>query len=216
MNAQFRSLQGQMILGEARNSEEMLEIWRARKTTVGLSNRTFDELANFGAGHVDKILGPTGSKSFGPVSFSKLNWALAVKWIAVVDLEHAEFMAAHWADRQRDVCNVRIEPNRVSKQIIERARPIVLKQFGEKLALALGDDLGQVLLGMKPDQGDPNTEPVQIESPAPVIKDAAKPAMLISSSSNEGGKIITACEPAKLAAPLKPAPASRASAGSAA
>jgi flagellar hook-associated protein 3 FlgL len=152
-----------------------------------------DELGNFGSGHADKILGPTGSKSFGPVSFSKLNWTLAVKWVAVVDLEHAEFMAAHWADRQRDVSNVRIEPVRVSKQIIERARPIVLKEFGEKLASAFGDDdLGQVLLGMKP-------EPVQIESPAPVIKDAVKPA------------IITACEPAKLAARQqdKPAPVSR-------
>jgi hypothetical protein len=200
MNAQFRSLQGQMILGEARNSDEMLEIWRARKTTVGLSNRTFDELGNFSSGHIDKILGPTGSKLFGPVSFSKLNWTLAIKWVAVVDLEHAEFMAAHWADRQRDVSNVRLEPNRVSKEIIARARPIVLKEFGEKLASAFGDDLGQVLLGMKPDQGDPNTEPVQIESPAPVIKDAVKPA------------IIASCEPAKLTAPRedKPAPASRA------
>jgi len=191
MNAPICSLpEGQMILGEARNSDEMLEIWRARKAAVGLSNFNFDELANLAKGHCDKLFGPTGSKQFGPLSFTSSNWTLAIKWVAVVDHEHAKHMEEYWRDRQRDISNVRIEPNRVSKQIIARAKPIVLKELGEKLALALGD-IGQLLLGMKlPDRSDQSVP----SSPSQVVPLKVEPA-----------------EPAKLAAPQsEPAPISRA------
>jgi hypothetical protein len=202
MDAPFRSLPEGQILGEARNGDEMIAIWRAHKSRIGLSDRDFDDLSNVASGHTGKVLGPTKSKNFGPKMFAALNWTLAIKWVAVVDLEHAEFMAAQWADRQRDASNVRMEPNRVSKQLIERAKPYVLRELGEKLASALGDDISQVLLGMKlPDRGEsvpsiPNqvvslkVENTEHASPAPAIK---------------------ACEPAKLATPQsQAAPAARA------
>jgi hypothetical protein len=121
MNAPIRSLPEGQILGEARNSDEMLEIWRAHKARIGLSDKDFDELANLATGHIGKVLGPTGVKNFGNKTFTAINWTLAIKWIAVPDVDHAAFMAPHWADRQRDVSNVRLEPNRVGKQIIARA-----------------------------------------------------------------------------------------------
>ena len=143
------------VLGEARNSAEMIDIWRATKDKIGLSNAHCDELANFIHGHCDKILGPSGSKNFGPLSFTALNWTMAIRWVAVVDADQLAIMEQYWEDRQRDASNVRVEPNRVSKKILERAKPIILKEFGEKLALALGDDIGQLLLGMKlPDRAD--------------------------------------------------------------
>src|SRR5260370_6276266 len=114
MNALCSLPEGQMILGEAINSDEMLAIWRERKATVGLSNFDFDELANFAKGHVDKLLGPTGSKAFGPLSFTSMNWVLAVRWVAVVDHEHAKHMEQYWSDRHRDISHVRLEPARVS------------------------------------------------------------------------------------------------------
>jgi hypothetical protein len=148
-------LKAGQVLGEARNSAEMIDIWRATKEKIGLSNCHCDELANFIGGHCDKILGPSGSKNFGPLSFTALNWTFAIKWVAVVDAEQLAIMEQYWEDRQRDASNVRTEPNRVSKKIIERAKPIILKEFGEKLTLALGDDIGHLLLGMKlPDRAD--------------------------------------------------------------
>lgn len=115
------------VLGEARNGEDMLAVWRTAKERIGLSNAHCDELANFIGGHTDKILGPTGAKNFGPLSFTSLNWTLAIKWVAVLDLEQIKVMEQYWEDRQRDASNVRVEPNRISKKLIERAKPHVLK-----------------------------------------------------------------------------------------
>jgi hypothetical protein len=119
------------VLGEARNGEDMLAVFRATKERLGLANRHCDELANFTEGQTDKILGPSGSKNFGPLTFTALNWMLAVKWIAVLDLDQAKVMEQYWEDRQRDASNVRPEPNRVSKKLIERAKPHVLKDFAQ-------------------------------------------------------------------------------------
>lgn len=135
------------VLGEARNSNEMLEIWRAKRERIGLSNEHCDELANFTLGQTDKILGPTRIKNFGSLTFTGFNWTLAIKWVAVVDADQIAVMEQYWKDRQRQISHVRPEPSRISKKILERAKPIALKEFGEKLAFALGDDIDQVLLG---------------------------------------------------------------------
>lgn len=129
------------VLGEARNGEDILAVWRAAKERIGLSNAHCDELANFIGGHTDKILGPTGAKNFGPLSFTSLNWTLAIKWVAVLDLEQIKVMEQYWEDRQRDASNVRREPNRISKKLIERAKPHVLKGFSE-----MGNAARQALL----------------------------------------------------------------------
>jgi len=140
-------LEAGQVLGEARNGDEMLEIWRATREAIGLSNATCDDLANFTEGQVDKILGPSGTKNFGPLTFTGLNWAMAIKWVAVVDAEQLAIVEPHWADRQRNMSHVRTTPGRIGKAALARAKPIVLKEFGEKLALALGDDIDQILLG---------------------------------------------------------------------
>lgn len=119
------------VLGEARNSDEMIAIFRAAKDKIGLPNRHCDTLAGFVEGHTDKLLGPSASKNFGPLTFTGLNWLFAVKWVAVVDLDQAKVMEQYWEDHQRDASNVRLEPNRVSKKILERARPLVLKDFAQ-------------------------------------------------------------------------------------
>jgi hypothetical protein len=143
------------VLGEARNSDEMLAIWRATRERIGLSNAHCDELANFADGQVDKILGPTGVKSFGPKTFSGLNWMFAIKWICVVDAEQLAIMEQYWRDRQRQISHVRPTPSRISKAVLARAKPIVLRELGEKLASAFGDDVNALLLGMKPETGIP-------------------------------------------------------------
>jgi hypothetical protein len=160
------------VLGEARNSDEMLAIWRATRERIGLSNAHCDELANFTLGQTDKCLGPTGTKKFGPLIFTGFNWTFAIKWVAVVDADQLQIVEQYWKDRQRQVTHVR-PTSRISKALLERARPIVLKEFGEKLALVLGDDVGQLLLGMKPpDQGD---QPASTVEPVAAVEQADPP-----------------------------------------
>ena len=110
--------------------ETMVEAFRAAKDLRGLSNAHCDELANLAAGHTDAILGPTGRKNFGPLSFNAFCWAFAVKFVMVIDPDREKEMAEYWADRQRECSHVRATSSRVSKMIIERAKPHILSAMG--------------------------------------------------------------------------------------
>jgi hypothetical protein len=111
--------------------DDLVEAFRAAKQMRGMSNHHCDELCNLATGHTDAILGPTGRKNFGPLSFDALAWALAIKFVMVVDVEREKEMAEYWADRQRQSPHVR-EPSRVSKIIIERATPYVMSALAKK------------------------------------------------------------------------------------
>jgi hypothetical protein len=107
--------------------ETMVEAFRAAKDLRGLSNAHCDELANLAAGHTDAILGPTGRKNFGPLSFNAFLWAFAVKFVMVIDPEREKEMAEYWADRQRESSHVRLSASRISRILIERAKPAIYK-----------------------------------------------------------------------------------------
>ena len=112
--------------------EGMIAAFRLAKDLRGLSNEHTDELANLAKGHCDTILGPTGRKTFGRLSFNALLWAFGVKLVMVVDVEREAEMAEYWADRQREITHVRTTPSRVSKIILERARPHILSAIARK------------------------------------------------------------------------------------
>lgn len=117
-------------LATVTNYESMVEAFRAAKDLRGLSNAHCDELANLAAGHTDAILGPTGRKNFGPLSFNAFCWAFAVKFVMVIDPEREKEMSEYWADRQRECSHVRVTSTRVSKILIERAKPYVIREMG--------------------------------------------------------------------------------------
>lgn len=110
--------------------ETMIEAFRAAKDLRGLSNAHCDELANLAAGHTDAILGPTGRKNFGPLSFNAFCWAFAVKFVMVIDPDREKEMAEHWIDRQRENSHVRTDTKRLSKLLLERAKPIIARENG--------------------------------------------------------------------------------------
>jgi hypothetical protein len=124
--------QPSVISGAIESYDDVVAAFRAAKDLRGLSNSHCDELANLATGHTDAILGPTGRKNFGPLSFNAFCWALAVKFVMVVDVEREAEMAVHWADRQRELNHVRATPSRVSKIIIERATPYVMSALAKK------------------------------------------------------------------------------------
>ena len=56
-------------------------------------------------------------------------------------------------------------PAALNKQILARAKPIILKEIGEKLAAALGDDVAQIFVGMKPETATPASSGADCENP---------------------------------------------------
>jgi hypothetical protein len=161
-------------LATIRTQGDMLDALRTARVMRNLSNELCDDRCGLTRGHVDKCLGPTEAKKVSGMMFDVLTAFFAVKFIMVRDLEAAARMAAKW--QGRDTSNVRVSQNRMGKYFLDRARPVlqeqlqeqVLRDFGAKLALAFGDEVGQVLTAAMAKRAEP--EPVQsIESSAPLL-----------------------------------------------
>jgi hypothetical protein len=162
-------------LAEVRNQGDMLDALRMARVMRNLSNEVCDERCGLTRGHVDKCLGPTAAKKLSGMMFDTLTAFFAVKFIMVRDLEAEAVMAAKW--QGRDISNVRVSQQlRVGKYFLDRVRPElqeqvqeqVLRDFGARLALAFGDEVGQLLTAAMAKRAEP--EPVQsIESSAPLL-----------------------------------------------
>lgn len=161
-------------LAVIRTQGDMLDALRTARVMRNLSNEVCDERCGLTRGHVDKCLGPTEAKKVSGMMFDVLTAFFAVKFIMVRDLEAEAQMAAKWEGR--DTSNVRVSQNRMGKYFLDRARPVlqeqlqeqVLRDFGAKLALAFGDDVGQLLTAAMAKRAEP--ELVQsIEGNAPLL-----------------------------------------------
>jgi hypothetical protein len=113
-----------------RNYPEMVQALRAIKDHIAISNADLDALCNFGDGHVDKLLGPSSVRGFARDSLDAMLWALCIKGTFTIDMERVHEMEQHW--ERRCAANTRSRPNRISKAIIERAKPIVLSEMSKK------------------------------------------------------------------------------------
>jgi hypothetical protein len=184
--ASIHSMQ-ELIPLAIRCQDDQIEAMRIAKEWRNLSFKTLDELGGFTQGHMERVIGPRREKGMSPFVFQMLCSLLAVKFVMVPDDEQAARMAAKW--ERRDLSNVRLETGRVSKHILERARPNLLQEFGEKLALAFGDDVDQLVAGITAKRSDhapaPNVEsavailalpPPPAESPQPAKVEALKPS----------------------------------------
>lgn len=107
----------------------MVEAFRAVKDHIAISNSELDTLCNFGAGQVDKLLGPTSTKGFGKLTLDAMLWALCIKATFTIDMDRVREMEAHW--EQRCAANTRTTPNRISRKLVKAAKPLVLKEIGQ-------------------------------------------------------------------------------------
>jgi len=137
---------GTAPLATIRCQDDLIEALRTAKEMRNLSFKVLDELGGFTQGHMERVIGPRREKGMSPFVFQMLCSLLAVKLEMVPDEDQAKRMSAKWEGR--DISNVRLEKGNVSKTLLERARPKLLQEFGAKLALALGDDLDQVVAGI--------------------------------------------------------------------
>lgn len=124
-----------------RTQDDLIEAFRAVKDRLGLSNTWCDEVGGFTRGQTDKVLGPTRAKGLSPMLLQTYCSLFAVKLEMVVDLEQAKVMEARWDGR--DTSQVRMDTGRISKKLVERAKPVVMKH----LAAAGGKASGAMRTG---------------------------------------------------------------------
>jgi hypothetical protein len=159
-------------LAEVRTQGDMLDALRTARVMRNLSNEVCDDRCGLTRGHVDKCLGPTAAKKLSGMMFDVLTAFFAIKFVMVRDLEAEAQMAAKW--QGRDTSNVRVSQNRMGKYFLDRARPAlqeqlqqqVLQDFGAKLALAFGDEVGQLLTAAMATRAEPEPVPSIESSPA--------------------------------------------------
>jgi len=117
--------------------ESMVEAFRIAKEMRNLSNEFCDEAGDFAGGQTDKVLGPTRSKNLGPITIDEFCKMFAVKFIMVRDIESEACMKDVWEGRQTS--HVRRNAHRISKQLIDRAKPFIYREVAERLTVARKD-----------------------------------------------------------------------------
>lgn len=104
---------------------ELIEAFRIVKARLGLSNKWVDGTCDFADGVTDKLLGPSQSKSIGPLAFSMLCQVFAVKFRMEIDLDAVRKMESFWEMREEG--KVAVPETRISKKLVGRAKPHVLR-----------------------------------------------------------------------------------------
>jgi hypothetical protein len=107
------------------NRDDLIEVLRARKTELGLSNSFVDAQLQMADGGCDKVLGPS-HKGMSLLVMFDLVELFGGKLVFEVDAETEARMRDRW--ERREERNVR-ESARVSKAILERARPAFYRQL---------------------------------------------------------------------------------------
>lgn len=122
-----------------RSYPDLVEAFRTVKARLGLSNAWVDEVCGWCEGIADKKLGPSQAKPIGPIDFSTFCQIFAVQLEMRIDTAAAEQMKGMWEGRAER--NVRKIESRISKTIIERAKPHVLREIGRKGGLKRSSQL---------------------------------------------------------------------------
>lgn len=116
------------VIGIVRRHADLIEVFRLMKDRLNLTNEFCDDVGGLTKGHTDKILGPSETKNLGPITFDLFCQLFAVEFHVRLDLEAAKRMEAVWEKRERPLYpNARVK--RISKKLIERAKPHVLQDF---------------------------------------------------------------------------------------
>lgn len=116
------------VIATVRRHQDILEVFRTMKDRLGLTNEFIDEVGGLTKGHADKILGPTAAKNWGPTTFDLFCEMFAIEFRVHVDIAAAARMDGKWEKRQRSVEST--QTRRISKKLLEKAKPLVLKEYG--------------------------------------------------------------------------------------
>jgi hypothetical protein len=102
--------------------DDLVTAFRARKDELGLSNTLCDELLNRPSGYTDHYLG-RADKSIGPIAFILFCELFALEFVPRQNLAAASRMEPVW--ERRNNTQVRVRPLKVSKAVLDLARPFI-------------------------------------------------------------------------------------------
>lgn len=113
-----------------RRHQDIAEVFRLMKDSLGLTNEFIDDVGGLTKGHADKLLGPSEAKNWGPTTFDLFCEMFAIEFRVHVDIEAAKRMQAVWEGRERPLFP-HAKVTRISKKLIERAKPHVLQDLSK-------------------------------------------------------------------------------------
>ena len=118
-----------------RTQDDLIEALRAAKAMRGLSNDFCDERGGLTRGHTDKVLGPT--RQVTQPDDVRHVYGIARRGVgADAGSRGRSTDKAKWEGR--DMSNVRTGEHKVSRAVLERAKPHVLKDFASAGGKASG------------------------------------------------------------------------------
>jgi hypothetical protein len=116
------------VIAVVRTLQDAVDVFRLMKERLGLTNEFIDDVGGLTKGHADKILGPSEEKRLGYDTFALLTALTAVEFRVHIDMDAIKRMEAVWEKRERPLYpNAKVK--RISKKLIERAKPHVLQDF---------------------------------------------------------------------------------------
>jgi hypothetical protein len=123
------------LIGTVRTLQDAVEVFRLMKDRLGLTYEFIDDVSGLTKGHADKVLSRTEIKRLGYDSFAVFAKLFALEFRVYVDMESVKEMEAVWEGRKRPLFP-NGKPGRVSKKLIELAKPHVFRAMGKKSAAA--------------------------------------------------------------------------------
>jgi hypothetical protein len=116
-----------------RNRDDLVELLRARKAQIGLSNAYVEHALHMGAGGCDKLLGPSRTKGLSLLVAFDLVELFGGRLVFQVDPDTEARIGKRW--ERRDEAQVR-RCSRVSMRLVEACRPTVLRELTSRAGKA--------------------------------------------------------------------------------
>ena len=113
------------VIATIRSYDDLVEALRTIKAIHGLSNAWCDEIGGLTTGHTDKVLGPSGTKGLSRMTMDVFFQLFAVSLEMRIDIDQARKMEARW--EQRESGRIHVDDNRVSKKVLQKAKPLVMQ-----------------------------------------------------------------------------------------
>jgi hypothetical protein len=114
--------------------DELVDLLDSVRIARGLSFQRLDELSGLASDHAQKALGPARVKTLSAMMLDALLPTLGVRLVAVDDQEAIAAIEHRW--ERRDEQSVRLHTRRVSRRLLDRARPVILQELIENLTTA--------------------------------------------------------------------------------
>lgn len=117
------------MIAVVRRHQDITEVFRIMQQRLGLTNEFIDDVGGLTKGHADKILGPSESRNWGRTTFDLFCEMFAIEFRVYIDPAALARMEGVWERRER--APEWSHTNRVSKKLLEKAKPLVLSNFSQ-------------------------------------------------------------------------------------